>query len=359
MATEKQIKGVIVPRHDTAINWAKATNFQPRKGELIVFDADATNVSYTIDDITTSKVMTNTDKTTSTLTECNSSDKVRFKFGDGNTNVNLLPFVSSESATQEWAQNYIEAYVNQFEPIALLEITKSGKGGVALEDIYPVQNDATLKTTGANETVYIGEENLVTSIPNKGVLTTYSLSLLGTEVTLQSSSTVSLIDGYAQYTLKLNSKSLTQICDSSSTPVVKVATSKLALDTDYILRLEFDPTEANATQIILRNAYMIDITNTTATDAKTSRIVSDANGNLNSSAMRYPNSYIMSKNTNSTITAEYDTEYKVDQSFDKTSVIPQSGIAVQEALDDMIYACEGDTLSDIPTDCTAKLVVLY
>lgn len=30
MAT-KQVKGVIVPRHDTALNWAKAINFVPKK----------------------------------------------------------------------------------------------------------------------------------------------------------------------------------------------------------------------------------------------------------------------------------------------------------------------------------------
>ena len=37
--TTKQVKGVIIPRHDTIENWDKATNFIPKKGEIIVIDS--------------------------------------------------------------------------------------------------------------------------------------------------------------------------------------------------------------------------------------------------------------------------------------------------------------------------------
>ena len=40
---EKQFNTRIINKHDIAANWAKATNFIPKKGELIVYDADTTN----------------------------------------------------------------------------------------------------------------------------------------------------------------------------------------------------------------------------------------------------------------------------------------------------------------------------
>ena len=39
MATEKKINSRIQQKHDVAANWAKATNFIPKKGEIIIYDA--------------------------------------------------------------------------------------------------------------------------------------------------------------------------------------------------------------------------------------------------------------------------------------------------------------------------------
>ena len=61
---EKQFNTRIINKHDTAANWAKATNFIPKKGELIVYDADTTNT------------------------------QPRLKIGDGTTTVINLPFVT-------------------------------------------------------------------------------------------------------------------------------------------------------------------------------------------------------------------------------------------------------------------------
>ena len=61
---EKNIDTRIIHKHDTEGNWNKATNFIPKQGELIVYDKDATH------------------------------DYERFKIGDGETNVNSLPFVT-------------------------------------------------------------------------------------------------------------------------------------------------------------------------------------------------------------------------------------------------------------------------
>lgn len=67
MATEKKINSRIQQKHDVAANWAKATNFIPQKGEIIIYDAEYdSNGSET--------------------------QAVRFKIGDGNRTVNNLPF---------------------------------------------------------------------------------------------------------------------------------------------------------------------------------------------------------------------------------------------------------------------------
>lgn len=60
---EKTFKGRIVQKHDTESNWALATNFTPKQGEIIIYDIDATH------------------------------DYERVKIGDGTTNVNVLPFL--------------------------------------------------------------------------------------------------------------------------------------------------------------------------------------------------------------------------------------------------------------------------
>lgn len=70
--TEKNLKVRIVHKHDIEANWIKAINFIPRKGELIVYDPDET-YNY-----------------------------VRYKFGDGVTNVNDLPFSTKQA---DWNQS--------------------------------------------------------------------------------------------------------------------------------------------------------------------------------------------------------------------------------------------------------------
>lgn len=67
MATEKKITSRIRQKHDVAANWAKATNFIPQKGEIIIYDAEYN---------------ANGEET----------QAVRFKIGDGSKTVNNLPF---------------------------------------------------------------------------------------------------------------------------------------------------------------------------------------------------------------------------------------------------------------------------
>ena len=67
MATEKKINSRTQQKHDVAANWAKATNFIPKKGEIIIYDAEY-NASG------------------------EETQAVRFKIGDGSKTVNNLPF---------------------------------------------------------------------------------------------------------------------------------------------------------------------------------------------------------------------------------------------------------------------------
>ena len=96
MATKKEIRGVIVPRHDTARNWSNAVDFTPENGELIIISADnATDVArgYYLDSegnkLTSITVNSNG---VNKVCAIKPSDKVRFKFGNGKDNVNALPF---------------------------------------------------------------------------------------------------------------------------------------------------------------------------------------------------------------------------------------------------------------------------
>ena len=89
MATEKKITSRIQQKHDVAANWAKATNFIPKKGEIIIYDAEY-NASG------------------------EETQPVRFKIGDGSKTVNNLPFAvidygsDIETLEQEVADNFNE-----------------------------------------------------------------------------------------------------------------------------------------------------------------------------------------------------------------------------------------------------------
>ena len=78
---EKQFNGRIIQKHDSEANWNKATNFIPKAGEIIIYDADET-YSY-----------------------------CRIKIGDGSTLINNLPFsieeeIESYAAPLSHTHNY-------------------------------------------------------------------------------------------------------------------------------------------------------------------------------------------------------------------------------------------------------------
>lgn len=94
MAAEKNITSRIQQKHDTAANWAKATTFIPKKGEIVIYDAE----------YNTSGVQT---------------QAVRFKIGDGSRTINNLPF----------------ALIDYDNRITSLESTVNGLGTAAQKDV--------------------------------------------------------------------------------------------------------------------------------------------------------------------------------------------------------------------------------
>lgn len=94
MAAEKKITSRIQQKHDTAANWANATTFIPKKGEIVIYDAE----------YNTSGVQT---------------QAVRFKIGDGSRTINNLPF----------------ALIDYDNRITSLESTVNGLGTAAQKDV--------------------------------------------------------------------------------------------------------------------------------------------------------------------------------------------------------------------------------
>lgn len=112
MATEKTITTRVQMKTDTASNWEKATNFTPKKGEIIVY----------------------------------SGNPPRIKVGDGTTKVNALPFATSS------------VYVGETEPTGDYDIwidtsSDTGTGGVTAV-IFTQDEKAKLAGIAANANNY-------------------------------------------------------------------------------------------------------------------------------------------------------------------------------------------------------------
>lgn len=113
---ERELRGIAIPRHDTAINWAKAINFVPKQGELIVYDADTLSeypTTLTVGDTTYNVSDLGVDITPSTV--------ARFKFGDGTKTVAHLPYVTTSGVNYTLATEddviLILASLNEVQPL--------------------------------------------------------------------------------------------------------------------------------------------------------------------------------------------------------------------------------------------------
>ena len=93
---EKELKARIVHKHDTELNWTKAENFIPKKGEIIIYDSTS------------------------------STEAPRFKIGDGTNNVNTLPF-AGESIVCTTVSYKSNSYVSSMSFQSLVKAYGEGK----------------------------------------------------------------------------------------------------------------------------------------------------------------------------------------------------------------------------------------
>ena len=131
----KTFNGRIVNKHDTAENWAKATSFIPKQGEIIVYDADA---DY---------------------------DYERFKIGDGETVVSSLPFANDEKADIQ--HNHTVSEITDLLDLTEEEIAELCEFDGNPDNIIPVASKASMGCVVAGDGL---------DIDDNGVLSVQSLT---------------------------------------------------------------------------------------------------------------------------------------------------------------------------------------
>lgn len=123
MSNEKNLKVRISNKHDIEANWLKATNFIPKAGELIIYDPDE-NFAY-----------------------------ARFKFGDGVTLINDLPFGHLQSdfnQTDETQLDFIKNKPDTITPDMILQMLDETGAAQPIADI-----DNSVLTTEDNKIVIL------------------------------------------------------------------------------------------------------------------------------------------------------------------------------------------------------------
>ena len=125
MANQKNINTRIIHKHDIEANWLLAANFTPKQGEIIVYDIDE-NHTYQ-----------------------------RFKIGDGNSNVNILPF--SGEGEKIYKQNDEPTNVEDGTLwIDLDQDEASSNGGLSMELLW---ENASLTSSFSAQTIDLDLSN--------------------------------------------------------------------------------------------------------------------------------------------------------------------------------------------------------
>lgn len=359
MATKK-IKGVVIPRHDTAINWAKATTFIPSDGELIIFSSDSQSVVDAGYDVS-STIATNLDGSTGSFIP-EPSAKTRFKFGDGKTNVNLLPFVSKEvsesdadSATKAWVEEYIDKYDS-----VSMSASKRDVNVLQIEGVHPVNNNAKLKLLSEGEEgreVHLYSKNLIdehqwSNEVHYGLRPTYlTRPYLKTNANEDWSTDYAGLGWHVETVttgeLDTEGKIMWEDCDYhySESPTFALTpntTYHFIFYIDVVRRSSLESYDDIVDLRISRSYFVQDTTN----DVSTHKIaLTDSEGCIDSSMITYPTTVAVygplynNRDSSETLVITYDTEPKVQSTYNEFSATPQSGTAVAEAIKAAVDAC--------------------
>ena len=336
---EKRIKGVIVPRHDTAINWAKATNFVPNDGELIIFSADDSTVissGYDLSGLVNAEgtiTATNANGSTGTFIP-EPSIKTRFKFGDGKTNVNLLPFVETNGSSSNESK---------------MRVTKRNNSIIELLNIKAIEDVAVIHTTApAGTVVNFYNKNLIDpSSSGLGATGHYAYSgainFNSLEVPNWCTPSTTTQSEFTYSTSKERGVSFIELTTSSLAPtsgVLKLTFTTLQIDFKATVKKStryrfFIDAEAKEDEIgeynyKIYNAWLVEV----PSEGISSTV--DENGNVNTSNISYPYSLVILDNSlfnNSyELSVSYNTECIVNSEYNSESEFPLSGQAVKEAL---------------------------
>ena len=145
----KEVFGSIAHRNDTAENWARAINFSPKKGEIIIYNPDPVGTEYT------KTVIINGESY-----EVNSSSHVRFKIGDGITNVNALPFVATFADDEDIFAKYATTeFVEDYLPYESVKNHVSGES-IIITDASPIEHIMDVKVRSDNPDVDVSTVTL-------------------------------------------------------------------------------------------------------------------------------------------------------------------------------------------------------
>lgn len=137
---DKTVKIRLVLKHDTAENWAKATNFVPKKGEVIIYDDAA-------------------------------GEPARIKIGDGTTKVNDLPFAhdylldnsNTFTAIQKFSAEGIEVGSVRLSETALQELETQA-------ELIPSKQDKTDNSLTTSSKSIVGAINEIKSAITTGTV---------------------------------------------------------------------------------------------------------------------------------------------------------------------------------------------
>lgn len=134
---DKTVKIRLVLKHDTEENWAKAANFIPKQGEVIIYDGAAGSPS-------------------------------RVKIGDGATKVNDLPFVHKYLLDNANSFTQIQSFPTEGINIGSVHLTESALQELeAQAELIPAKQDKTDNSLNTTAKTIVGAINEL-----KGAVTT-------------------------------------------------------------------------------------------------------------------------------------------------------------------------------------------
>lgn len=134
---DKTVKIRLVLKHDTAENWAKAANFVPKKGEVIIYD-DATGAPS------------------------------RIKIGDGTTKVNDLPFAHEYLLDNSNTFTQIQTFPAEGINVGSVHLTEAALQELQTQaEKIPLKQDQTDNNLATTSKTIVGAINEI-----KGAITT-------------------------------------------------------------------------------------------------------------------------------------------------------------------------------------------